>query len=357
MCCFVLVSLQVKYAAIALPLMESVLTVPVFSITWQSLTSKNNDNPSSQVPGLAHAVSSFLALGGAGLTGYIVYENRTKDSWEFLILSIVGVLCLNISWIPWILTKTMAIKKRREPEFEATPVEGNSFESDATMSTSTFQSSGYNTSSDSYLSAKNDPNTNILRDGYQDVPPDSDPEEQTTKSGQFLKHIAYSESESHWKTLMISSFTKSVFVVPFSIAINFLVPMIDIKEFPSGWDWVEFDDTATLFVVNIVTSLLSYGFAVFASRTCMDKGSFVLPMAIAPVFVFLLLFFGNSCDFGLTFGLVLYADTAEFCEIPDDVTIFLVIAVLLFWIARNLSFLWMVFKRKSIVLQKEPKVS
>ena len=299
---FVFIGLGVTPSFISILSMNAVLLFPILSLTGQALRAKIG----KKIVGLCFA--SLLSLVGAGLTVYIVFG---KDAIEKKWAVFVSIGLLSISWVPWLQKKTMEISEQSGdlPTTQTVP--------------------GYR-------------RMNISAHGSQNV--------------------VFTETNSHWKTLFISSLVKMLLTIPVSIATYYFISegtKFDdaFNQYRDGWSsdyWDLSKRHSDLFIINILTTVCGYVIGVFACRTCIDRGSFILPLSLATPVAAVIIMVKKSCTLEMFMG---SEESDKVCTTEMDQTeIFTIVAIACFALSQCLSTGLLSFKGSTIVLEKETKV-
>ncbi|XP_062605964.1 chitin synthase chs-2-like [Saccostrea cucullata] len=158
------------------------------------------------------------------------------------------------------------------------------------------------------------------------------------------------DKTSPWKVLFISAFIKIVFTLASSaLLIKFAMDDFSFDNgWTQGWNWNTSDDVFVLFIVHTTTSIVGYAIAVFACHTCMDRGSFVIPLILSSPIAYIILAVARSCEWIRDFS----GHSPDFC-VKDSSLIYSLIAMLCFCIAISLTFGRLLWNVQNIVLQKE----
>ncbi|KAK3095888.1 hypothetical protein FSP39_020357 [Pinctada imbricata] len=289
-------------AYIPVLLMNVVLLLPL-----SSLTAQNWRNKSWRL-----ILSTIFSL--LGTTATIVLLFLGNPDIKNTVILLVGIFLVSISWMPWLQEKMMEIKIEQP-----------------------------------------------IQEIPEEIPKGSFRLEQFAQNNRVtdLRAMQISENNSHWRSLRISSFIKLISTLPAILIYegisgrNFSNVFSDFKDGWSSSDWSPNAMLLWFFVSNVLTAVLGYMVAVFACRTCMDRGAFVLPLFLStPLTVALLTVYG-PCSVLLD-----HVDKSTNCGNPTDVkTIALIAAsVLCFAVSQALSVGFNAFKGSSIILEKETKL-
>ena len=176
------------------------------------------------------------------------------------------------------------------------------------------------------------------------------------------RNVVFTETNSHWKTLFISSLVKMLLTIPVSIATYYFISEgakfgDAFNQYREGWYsdyWDLSKRHSDLFIINILTTICGYVIGVFACRTCIDRGSFILPLSLATPMAAVILMIEKSCTLEMFMG---SQESDKVCTTEMDQTeIFTIAAIVCFALSQCLSTGLLSFKGSIIVLEKETKV-
>ncbi|XP_062599412.1 uncharacterized protein LOC134260895, partial [Saccostrea cucullata] len=158
------------------------------------------------------------------------------------------------------------------------------------------------------------------------------------------------DKTSPWKVLFISAFSKIVFILSSSaLLIKFAMDDLSFDDgWTKGWTWSTSDDVFVLFIVHTTISIVGYAIAVFACHTCMDRGSFVIPLILSSPVAYIILAVPRSCEWIQNFS----GNSQAFC-VKDGSLIYSLVAMMCFFITISLTFGRLLWDIQNIVLQKE----
>ena len=275
----------------------------------------------------------LLEIVGAGLTCYMCIAKgsiESKDIWY----PICGVICLSIAWLPEV--QSYLLKTNRNSDKEHTkPKRHRSY---------------------SYSSETNEAFQRQQESELADMSLTVDPKEEIIEKPQVIV-----QDKPTWKMVIFMSFWKILFTFVFSfvllrVAIFSADNSSDIAgHFRIGWSsWS--GDTIYYFIANCCSSLVGYIVGFIACTTCMQKGSYVLPLFLATPLAAVLLAVKQSCT-------VIIFDTDEIsklnpCDLSEalDITLLCVAAACLV-LAHFLSFGILIITSPLLVKQSETQVT
>lgn len=280
-------------------------------------------------------ISLISIMAGVTLTFYITYTNLNQKS-DFA-YACVSILCLSVSWLPWLHKSIIQTQHLLEKEDE----EDNSQE---TPQSNKNEANSHNAEST---------NETLACSNSNDNKPTGGPKPDTI------------EVYTH-KILIVSSFTKILTIIIFACVMQNLEQGSDVGILHKlGNVWlVEFDTSTDLgrqkiyLIVNITLSFLGYIIGIYALKTQMNIFGFVLPLLLATPLSFLLLYVPNICNnFDLSHGTRMYIETICVNKIQKEDIEFLLPALFLLWIAQFLSTGFYVLGSSACILQHEIKVT
>ena len=237
----------------------------------------------------------LLELAGSGLTGYL-WSQTKKPSIELeeIWYPIVGVLCLSIAWLPEI---------------------------------------------QSYL-LKTVDQTEAIAEGPQVIVQD----------------------KPTWKMVIFLSLCKIIFTFVFSfVLLRFSIFSTEASDvaahFRMGWSNLG-DEVTYYFIANCCSSLLGYIVGFIACTTCMQKGSYVLPLFLATPLAAALLAVKNSCTAIVFVGIEAGdSEISNQCDLSGTLDIILFCAaVSCLVLAQFLSFGILIINSPLVVKQSETQV-
>ncbi|XP_078327748.1 uncharacterized protein LOC111112966 isoform X4 [Crassostrea virginica] len=272
--------------------------------------------------------SLLFALGGAGVVIYIFVKNSAEDSW-----TLAGIVLVFIAWLPSFQRKMFSPVKSPDIEPEQRVPRGSINRSN----TSGSYLHGQSSSSD-YSSFQSTYGSNI-----SDIPnpkPDPMSEERSDKT-------------TAWKVLLISSFTKIIFIFGVSsLLAQFSMGNMKLKNvWDNGWDWGT-DNMFVLFIVHISSGIVAYVTGVFACHTCMDRGAFVVPLILSSPLSVILLVVSSSCDWFKNYSEV----SGDFCVSGSSTILISIVAMVCTSFAIFLVFGRVLWNVNKLVLQKETQL-
>ena len=280
----------------------------------------------------------LLELAGTGLTGYMWSTKGSidpKDVWY----PIVGVICLSIAWLPEIQSYLLKTNENNEKENTRPKRRRNySYSSETTEAIRQQQESE-------------------LADLSRDFTMTVDQTEAITEEPQVIV-----KDKPTWKMVIFMSFWKILFTFVFSfVLLSFSIFSAEASDvaahFRMGWsDWR--GDVIYYFIANCCSSLLGYIVGFIACTTCMQKGSYVLPLFLATPLAAVLLAVKNSCT-AIVFAGVEAGDSeiSNQCDLIGTLDIILFcVAVACLVLAHFLSFGILIINSPLLVKQSETQV-
>lgn len=215
----------------------------------------------------------FILVGSALVI--VIYTKESKsDAW-----SLVGIVLVFLSMLPYLNNKIFKVTEKTVPNYRQ-DIQSGSINPDSSDSSNPCSTSNYH----SFHSSSSGNMTEI-----ENVNP--------------YEKLTPPDNASAWKVLLISA--------SFKIIVGFLTSAIFIQcamgkmNFQDAWrlglNWSTIDKTCRLFIAHIVTSLVAYVTAVFACRTCIDRGAFLMPLLLSSPVVYITLLFPRSCEWLDTF--------------------------------------------------------
>lgn len=210
-------------------------------------------------------------LAGSGLIIFIYIKESRSEAW-----ALVGVVVVFLSMFPYLNNKIFKMEKPTAPNHRQDTQSGSinhdgSDSSEPLMhgSSSTISYHTFHSSSSSNMTGIK----NVTPDG-NNTPPDN---------------------ASAWKVVLISAFFKIVMIIS-AIFILFAMKKMNFQDaWDLGWNWSTSDKTCRLVIAHIAASLVAYVTAVFACRTCIDRGAFLMPLLLSSPVVYILLVLSRSC--------------------------------------------------------------
>ena len=271
--------------------------------------------------------SLLCALGGTGVVIYI-YVKNSAEVW-----SLVGIVLVFIAWLPSFQKKMFSPVKSTDIEPKQRVPRGSINRSNTSRSYLHGQSL-----SSEYSSFKS-----TYRSIISDIPsPKPDP----------ISEVPCDKTTA-WKVLLISSFTKIIFIFGVSSLLPlFLMRDMKVKDiWDKGWDW-GIDNMFVLFIVHTSSGIVAYVTGVFACHTCMDRGAFVVPLILSSPLSVVLLVVSSSCDWFKNYSEV----SVDFCVSGSSSLVLSIVAMLCTSIALILVFGRVLWNVNKLVLQKETQV-
>lgn len=215
----------------------------------------------------------MLAFAGVGLVIYIYVKKSNEDAW-----SLVGVAIVFLSMFPYLNKKIYGLTR--------TPV-STVDQQIPTGSINRSNSSGHFSQGPSSGSDYN--SFNSMSSGISIASKTTEPDS--------INNIT-SDNAVVWKTLLISSLFKIMFIFAISsLLVQYgmgNMSFIDAWNFHLKWNT---DGLFWSFIVHITTSVLAYVTAVFACHTCMDRGAFVIPLIFSSPVSCVLFVVSISCNY------------------------------------------------------------
>nr|XP_022306572.1 uncharacterized protein LOC111112966 isoform X3 [Crassostrea virginica] len=271
--------------------------------------------------------SLLCALGGTGVVIYI-YVKNSAEVW-----SLVGIVLVFIAWLPSFHKKMFSPVKSTDIEPKQRVPRGSINRSNTSRSYLHGQSL-----SSEYSSFKS-----TYRSIISDIPsPKPDP----------ISEVPCDKTTA-WKVLLISSFTKIIFIFGVSSLLPlFLMRDMKFKDiWDKGWDW-GIDNMFVLFIVHTSSGIVAYVTGVFACHTCMDRGAFVVPLILSSPLSVVLLVVSSSCDWFKNYSEV----SVDFCVSGSSSLVLSIVAMLCTSIALILVFGRVLWNVNKLVLQKETQL-
>ena len=269
-----------------------------------------------------------LELAGCGLTGYMWSSIDLVDIWYPL----CGVICLSVAWLPEIQSYLLKTNERDESE----------------------QPRRRRHRQYSYSAETNEAIERQQQTELADMSLTVDHREEVVEKPQII-----AQNKPTWKMVIFMSFWKIIFTFVFSLVLlrysifSASESSWDIaSHFRTGWsDWG--GETTYFFIANCCSSLLGYTVGFIACTTCMQRGSYVLPLFLATPLAAVLLAVKKSCT------ALVFADVTDTeCDLFEtlDVVLFCV-AVACLVLAHFLSFGILIVTRPLLVKQSETQVT
>ena len=282
----------------------------------------------------------LLEVAGTGLTGYLWSQTKKPSiDLEEIWYPIVGVICLSIAWLPEIQPYLLKTNENNEKENTRPKRRRNySYSSETTEAIRQQQESE-------------------LADLSRDFSMTVDQSEAITKEPQVIV-----QDKPTWKMVIFLSFCKIEFTFVFSFfLLRFSIFSTEVSDvaahFRIGWsDWS--GDAIYYFIANCCSSLLGYIVGFIACTTCMQKGSYVLPLFLATPLAAVLLAVKNSCT-AIVFAGVEAGDSeiSNQCDLSGTVDMILFcVAVACLVLAHFLSFGILIINSPLLVKQSETQV-
>nr|XP_034320179.1 uncharacterized protein LOC105341274 isoform X1 [Crassostrea gigas]XP_034320180.1 uncharacterized protein LOC105341274 isoform X1 [Crassostrea gigas] len=222
-------------------------------------------------------LSIIIMLAGSGLIIFIYIKESKSEAW-----SLVGVVVVFLSMFPYLNNKIFKMEKPTTPNHHQDTQSGSINHDISDSSEPLMQGSS---STISYHTFHSSSSSNMT--GIKNVTPDG--------------NYTPPDNTSAWKVVLISAFFKIVMIIS-AIFILFAIKKMNFQDaWDLGWNWSTSDKTCRLVIAHIATSLVAYVTAVFACRTCIDRGAFLMPLLLSSPVVYILLVLSRSCKWLETF--------------------------------------------------------
>lgn len=222
-------------------------------------------------------LSIIILLAGSGLIIFIYIKESRSEVW-----ALVGVVVVFLSMFPYLNNKIFKMEKPNAPNYRQDTQPGSINHDGSDSSEPLMQGSS---STISYHTFHSSSSSNMT--GIKNVTPD--------------ENYTPPDNASAWKVVLISAFFKIVMIIS-AIFILFAMKRMNFQDaWDLGWNWSTSDKTCLLVIAHIATSLVAYVTAVFACRTCIDRGAFLMPLLLSSPVVYILLVLSRSCKWLETF--------------------------------------------------------
>ena len=337
-CIFVMKIPAMTQPYIVILLMSCVFLVPIGVSLFKALFISERQSTKKRIFFL---IAFLFELIGVCLTGFLWSKKNStdlKDIWYPL----AGVLCLSVAWLPELQSLLLQTKAAHVNEKVVRNV------------AQSYSYTGSDGTTQKTMSDGTIPQT-ISEDRELDLSHMSIEVPSVSESGEEEPKIIAPEKPT-WKMVIYLSAMKIIFTFAFSfLLLRFSIFGTNATEFTQhfkmGWqDWDE--NGIYYFVANCCSSVLGYVIGFIACTTCMQRGSYVLPLFLATPLAAVLFSVKSSC-----IGILIDAETNSKCDLSETLNVVLFCgAVASLVIAYSFSFGYLIFTSQSLVRQNEVQV-